>query len=135
MPDSTPSIASLQLIVLNDNRRVTFELEVENLPATVSNVFFSMPDMEADSAVPPRPDPDAPSPYPDLELSILNRQRQQVASLLIVEHKEPSLALTLHLRAPDPQEPYIARAQMVYQNEPIDVMEVPFTLNPEARNG
>jgi hypothetical protein len=61
-------------------------------------------------------------------LSILNRSRQQVANLLIVEHKEKQTALTLHLPSPDIQEQYLARAEMIYNDKTLDVVEVPFIL-------
>jgi hypothetical protein len=131
MTPQKPRIASLKPIVLADSRRVTLEMVVEDLPALISNVFFSMPDMlDAPPARPVKPAADAPSPYPNLELSILNSRRQQLASLFIVEHKEKFTALTLHLSAPDMSEQYTARAEMTYQNEIIDVLETPFILSP-----
>ena len=130
MTEKKPAIASLQTVVLADNRRVTLEMVVENLPTTFANVAFSMPDMLDPPAVrPPKPATDAPSPYPNVELSILNSHRQQVASLFIVEHKEKFTSLTLHLSSPDVQEQYTARAEMTYMDEIIDVMETPFTLH------
>ena len=124
-----PKITSLQPVVLADNYRVTFEMVVDNLPAMSPNVFFTMPDMPDTPPTPPKPDPDAPSPYPDIELSILNNQRQQVASLFIVEHKEKHTSLTLHLPTPDPQEQYTARAEITHQDQTLDGVEVPFKLN------
>lgn len=112
------------------------ELVVEDLPTTFSNVAFMMPDAPDRPDLsggppprPPKPDPEAPSPYPNIELSILNSQRQQVATLFIVEHKESYTSLTLHLHAPDVSEQYTARAEMTHQNKTIDVVEVPFTLH------
>ncbi len=125
-----PRIVSLKPVVLADNRRVTLELVVEDLPAVFANVAFTMPDtFDPTSTRPPQPAAAAPSPYPNVELSILNSGRRQIASLFIVEHKEKFTALTLHLSAPDPQERYSARAEMTYQDEIIDVVEIPFTLN------
>jgi len=122
-------IASLQPIVLPDKRRVTLEMTVENLPASFSNIMFMMPDIATAPTRPAKPDPDAPSPYPNIELSILNGRRQQVASLFIIEHSEKQTALTLHLSSPDPNEHYIARAEMTYNDETLDIIETPFTLN------
>ena len=132
MIQNKPTIASLQPIVLADNRRVTLEMVVENLPTLFANVAFDMPDMfDAPPVRPPKPAAGAPSPYPNVELSILNSRRQQVASLFIVEHKERVTTLTLHLRRePEAPEPYTARAEMTYQDEIIDVVEIPFTLHP-----
>lgn len=131
--DSKPKIASLQPVVLADKRRVTLEMVVENLPASTSNIMFTMPDMaDAPPTQPPKPDPNAPSPYPDIELSILNSQRRQIASLFIVEHKEKQTSLTLHLSAPDSNEQYTARAEMIHEDETLDVVEVPFRLDPAS---
>jgi len=124
-----PTIVSLQPIVLADNRRVTFDLEVENLPESVFNVNF-IP--TADPL--PRPDPSAPSPYPNVELSVVNNRGETIASLFIVEHKEPHTTLTLHLPAPDPAESYIARADMTYQDRLLDRVEVRFNLQPNDSN-
>jgi hypothetical protein len=130
MTQTKPAIASLQPVVLPDNRRVTLEMVVENLPALFANVAFTMPDMlDAPPAKPSKPPADAPSPYPNVELSILNSRRQQVANLFIVEHKERFTSLTMHLREPDMHEQYTARAEMTYQDQIIDVVEVPFTLH------
>ena len=130
MTQKKPTIASLQAIVLADNRRVTLEMVVENLPTTFANITFSMPDMLGPPAVrPPKPAADAPSPYPNIELSILNSRRQQVSSLFIVEHKEKFTSLTLHLSSPEVQEQYTARAEMTYLAEVIDIVETPFSLH------
>jgi hypothetical protein len=128
MTNTQPQISALKPIVLDDNRRVTFNLTVKGLPATISNVMFEMPDAQSAAN---KPDPNAPSPYPNVELSILNSGRRQVAALFIIEHKEEHTALTLHLQTPD-EEHYIARAEMTYQGQVIDVAEVPFNLNIEA---
>jgi hypothetical protein len=130
MADTKPSISSLRPIILEDNRRVTFEMMVENLPTTIPNVMFTTPDRtDMPPTSPPQPDPNAPSPYPDIELSILNRHRQQVATLFIVEHKEKHTSLTLHIPSPDSQEQYTARAEMTHQDQILDVVEVSFTLS------
>jgi hypothetical protein len=106
------------------------ELVVEDLPTVFSNVAFTMPDLSPNPPQkPPRPDPDAPSPYPNVELSILDSRRRQVASLFIVEHKEKQTALTLHLRSPDILEQYTARAEMTHLDQTLDVREIPFNLN------
>jgi len=131
MTNSKPQITSLQPTVLPDNRRITFDMVVSNLPPMI-NTFFTMPD--TGDAVPPPAgqNPDEPSLYPNIELSVLNSRRQQIASLLIIEHKEERTALTLHIPASDTQAQYIARAEMTYQDEIIDVVEIPFTLNAGA---
>ena len=131
MTDSKPQIKSLQPTVLPDNRRVTFNIVVTNLPPMI-NAFFTMPDTGEGVASSPAQNPDEPSPYPNIELSVLNSQRQQIASLYIIEYKEEHTALTLHIPASDTQAQYIARAEMTYQDEIIDVIEIPFTLNAGA---
>jgi len=107
-------------------------MTVEDLPNTFSNVALMMPDLAGNRPPqpPPKPDPDAPSPYPNIQLSVLNSRHQQVATLFIIEHKEAFTSLTLHLRtAPTVDEQYIAKAEMTYQDETIDVVEVSFKLN------
>lgn len=130
MTETKPKIVSLQPIVLKDNRRVTMKMVVENLPAIFSNVMFMMPDpSDTAPARPPKPDPDAPSPYPNVELSVLNSRREEIASLYIVEHKEKHTSLTLHIPSPDEKEQYTARAEMTYQDQTLDVVEVSFSFN------
>lgn len=130
MTQPLPKITALHPVVLPDNRRITLELTVENLPVTFANVLLTMPDELASApGGPARPAPGAPSPYPNVELSILDSQRREVASLFIVEHKEDYTALTLHLRAPNPAEPYLARAEMTRNGQTLDVVEAPFTLH------
>ena len=123
-----PKITHFQPVVLKGSRRVTLQMTVENLVTTNSNILL-MPDFTDEMAtLPAKPDPNAASPYPNIELSILNQKRQQVALLYIVEHKEPDTALTLHLRSPNPNEQYTARAEMTHNDETLDVVEVAFTL-------
>ncbi len=129
MTDQHPKISQLNPVVMPDKRRVMLEMTVDNLPTIFSNVAFTMPDMlDQPPAGPPKPDPDAPSPYPDIVLSILNSKGQEVASMLIVEHKEQYTSLTLHLRPPDSTEQYTARAEMTYQGNALDTVDVPFSL-------
>ncbi len=68
------------------------------------------------------------SPYPDLTLSILDQHGNEVATTFIIEHKEPELDFTLHLRAFDSGATYIARAKMTLKDEVIQVVQVPFEL-------
>lgn len=132
MAHNTPKIASLNPIVMPDNRRIMFELVVEGLPNLFSNVDLMMPDLSPNrpASPPPKPDADTPSPYPNIELTVLNAKKQQLATLFIVEHKEAHTSLTLHLRmAPDIEQDYTARAEMVYQGQTLDVIEIPFRLH------
>jgi hypothetical protein len=68
------------------------------------------------------------SPYPDLTLSILDQHGNEVATTFIIEHKEPELDFTLHLRTFDPGATYVARAEMTLKDEVIQVVQVPFEL-------
>jgi hypothetical protein len=131
MADKKPTITRLEPVVLSDNRRVKMELVVENLPDQFANVNFFMPDtFSGPRPQSARPDSNTPSPYPDIELCILDSQRQEAVCLFIVEHKESHTALTLHLPTPDVKEQYIARAEMTYHEQTLQVVETPFTLNP-----
>ena len=131
MTNNYPSIASLNPVVLSDQRRVMMELVVENLPTQLANVTLAIPG-EPTSSSTADPGPiersSSPSPYPNVELTIINSQGKTVAATFIVEHQEEFTNLTLHLREPNLQEKYIARAEMTYQKDVLDVIEVPFTL-------
>ena len=136
MTVSLPKITLFNPIVLPDNRRVTMELVVENLPQLpgfASNVinFYDAPPPSPGPGAGPNSQDDPADKFPNVVLSINNSAGQEVASLLIVEHKEPQTSLTLHLRTPpDQNEQYTARAEMSLKKETIEVVEVPFTLNP-----
>jgi hypothetical protein len=131
MTKQQPRIVSLNPIVFDDNRRVTLEMVVEGLPDLFANVSLMMPEfMDKPPMRPAKAAANTPSPYPNIELSILNGRREQIKSLLIVEHKEQFTALTMHLPFPDLQEQYTARAEMSYQEEIVDVVEAPFALHP-----
>lgn len=128
MAEIRPRIVEMTATVLRDNRRVVIDLGVSGL-ANASNVALLMPDMASSPpSAPPRPDPDAPSPYPDVELSLLDDQGRKISDLIIVEHKEERVSLTLHIPAPEPGRGYKARAEMSYQDEVFDVVEIPFVL-------
>ncbi len=130
MTEKLPKIISLTPIVLPDKRRVTMELMVDNLPSTFANVTLSMPDtFDTAPTKPIKSDPDTPSPYPNVELTILNSQQQEVATLFIIEYKEPFTSLTMHLRVPDGSEQYLARAEITHQDKTLDMFETLFTLN------
>lgn len=146
MTQNLPKITALNPVVLPDNRRVIMEMVIENLPnagagsSCAVNFFDAPPAPEGTFELNTPPagggngnTPPAPSEYPDVELSILNGRRQEVAGLLIVEHKEAVTSLTLHLRAaPNPAETYTARAQMTLNQQSIATVETPFELNPQA---
>ena len=70
-----------------------------------------------------------PSPYPDVALCILDQHGNEVASTFIVEHKEPELDFTLHLRVSEPGATYVARAEMTISDEVVQTVQVPFELD------
>jgi hypothetical protein len=72
------------------------------------------------------------SPYPNIEMSILDEGNQEVASVVVVEHRDPNLSLTLHIRHPQPGKRYTARAYLIYQQELIQTLTAPFTLPADA---
>ncbi|RME77206.1 MAG: hypothetical protein D6784_04105 [Chloroflexi bacterium] len=127
-------ILSLKPIVLDDNRRTLLELAVDGLPQTGGGGFCGI--NGGDSAAVmffPEPEtavsPPANEDYPDVELSILNSQREPVASMFIVQHREAVISMTLHIPRPNPDEQYIARAELIQADEIIDVVEAPFSLH------
>ncbi|MCB0074648.1 MAG: hypothetical protein KDE20_24450, partial [Caldilineaceae bacterium] len=122
-----PKIASLNPIVFPDKRRVLMELAVENLPTRSANVLLDIPGAPKPGSSPSGP-VSPPSPYPNIELAIIDSRGKTAAATFIVEHQEPLVHLTLHLRQPDMAEQYVARAEMIYREDVLQVVEVPFTL-------
>lgn len=132
MNSQQPKIASLNPVVFPDKRRVMMELVVEDLPNHSANVALNIPgETEPDLSLAEQA-AGSPSPYPNIELAIIDSRGKTVATTFIVEHQEPFTNLTLHLREPEPQEQYIARAEMIYQEAILEVVEVPFTLAEAA---
>jgi len=81
----------------------------------------------------PMPDKNRPpSPYPDVTLSILDQGENEIATTFIVEHKEPELDFTLHLRTSEAGATYTARAELTLSDEVIQTVQVPFELKEEA---
>lgn len=118
--------------------RVSVLLRVSGLPAYGPGpgsrpiYFTDMPSSEADSStenpISPAPVPDS-SPYPDVTLSILDQAGHELATTYIVEHKEPELDFTLHLRSFEPGTTCTARAEMTHHDQVVDVVQVPFELS------
>jgi hypothetical protein len=101
-----------------------------SLPGPNVDLF---PEVEPSNELPSGEDPDSgnerpPSPYPDLKLSILDRHGNEVTTTFIVEHKEPELDFTLHLRTSKAGATYIAWAEMTQNDEVIQTIQVPFEL-------
>lgn len=53
---------------------------------------------------------------PNIEIDILNRENQAVASLSVVEAIENKMTFTLHLKGPQPTGEYLLRMQIFYTN-------------------
>ena len=103
-----------------------------------ANVFFDFETDAPNVADTPPADPEEMirnSPYPNVELSILDPDECEVASLFIVEHKEEHISLTMHLRSPQPGERYIARADMIHNRQVVESLTTPFILQPETKGG
>ena len=151
-------IESLTPQPLPDLRRVTLNLRVAGLPPYGPGAAFGFASLSdtapADRAAKEQPAPNVdflledspptempeaggpaladrarhPSPYPDVALSILDQDGNEVAGTFIVEHKEPNLDFTLHLRAYEPGATYIAQAEMSLNDELVQIVQVPFEL-------
>ncbi len=90
------------------------------------------PDIELSSEDPTRPasakEDQPPSPYPDVDLSIYDQHGNEVAATFIIEHKEPDLDFTLHLRGAEPGGTYTVRATLTDGGQVTQVVEAPFEL-------
>jgi hypothetical protein len=103
MPSEGVSIRKLRAIPLPDVKRVTVEMELSPF-----------------------------AEYPDLDLSILSPQGEAVANMLVVEARDQVMALTLHLRQPEPAALYTARLTVLRGAETLDQREVTFPLRAET---
>ncbi|MFQ5575838.1 MAG: hypothetical protein ACE5G8_02490 [Anaerolineae bacterium] len=121
MADAGPQFNSLEPVVL-DHYRVQLNLETVNFPP-VSNITFTL-DSPTSSPV------TGESPYPTVELSLLDSERNPVAQTTIIEHQETHLSLTLHIRRPQPDAEYIARAEMIRNRRVVNSLSKSFILNP-----
>lgn len=134
MTNAMPQFVSLKPIIISHNR-VTLNLETTNFPST-ANVRL---DLTLDSdplssppenhAVPGGEETVRHTPYPNVELSILDDEQNSVAQLLVVEHKEEFISMTMHIRRPNPNKTYIARADMIHDNRLIQTLTTPFDLS------
>jgi hypothetical protein len=97
------SIRKLRVIPLPDMKRVTVKMELS--PFTE---------------------------YPDLDISILSTEGEVVANMFVMEARDQVMALTLHLRQPEPEALYTARLIVLRGEETLDQREVTFALRAEA---
>jgi hypothetical protein len=66
------------------------------------------------------------SPFPDIRLSILDPYGNEMVATYIVEHKEPELDFTLHVKGMEPGASYVARAEMTKDDQVLQAVEVAF---------
>jgi len=104
MPAEDVSILKLRAIPLPDMKRVTVQMELSPF-----------------------------AEYPDLDISILSPEGEIVANMFVVEARDPIMALTLHLRQPEPEALYTARLAVLREEETLDQHEVTFDLRMEER--
>jgi hypothetical protein len=135
---TTPQLITLEPVVLTNNR-ISLNLVTKFPPQ--SNV--ALLNFEFDDTPPQQKSTPAPldldeairtSPYPNVELRILDEEHHEVASLFIVEHRDPNLSLMLHLRQPQPGKQYLAQADLIYQQKLLQTLTVPFGLPAGAVN-
>jgi hypothetical protein len=116
-----------------DGRRVLVTLRTSGLPPSGFGMAApAAPNVELFLEDPASPTPakgdQPPSPYPDVDLSIFDRHGNEVAATFIVEHKEPDLEFTLHLRSPEPGGTYTIRAALTDNGQVTQVIEASFEL-------
>jgi hypothetical protein len=111
-----------------DGRRVQVTLRTSGLPPYSSGMIAPNVELSLeDTTRPTLAEGDhSPSPYPDVDLSIYDRHGNEVAATFIVEHKEPDLDFTLHLRAVEPGGIYTIRATLTGGGQVTQVVEAPF---------
>ena len=102
MPAEGISITRLRVIPLPDMKRVTAEIELS--PFTE---------------------------HPNLDISILSPRGEVIADMFVVEAREQVMALTLHLRQPEPVALYTARLKVLREEETLDQREITFALRKE----
>jgi hypothetical protein len=104
MPSKGVSIIKLRATPLPDMKRVTVEIELSPFAG-----------------------------YPHLDISVLSPDGEVVANMFVVEARDPAMALTLHLRQPEPRALYTARLVVLRGEETVDQREVTFTLHKEGQ--
>jgi hypothetical protein len=102
MPSEGVSIRKLRAIPLPDKKRVTVEIELSPF-----------------------------AEHPDLDISILSLKGEVIANMFVVEARDQVMALTLHLRQPEPEALYTARLTVLRREETLDQGETTFALRRE----
>lgn len=124
MPETALKFVSLSPTVLDYNR-VVLTLRTDGF-ASVPNVVFNF-DSPAEA---PNPSGSVPSgaSYPNVDLTLVDEHGQIVSQITIIEHRQAELSLTLHLRRPQPDHPYTARAEMKDGETVLHTLGVSFIL-------
>ena len=102
MPAGGISIIKLRAIPLPDMKWVTVELELSPFDQ-----------------------------YPNLDISILSPEGEVIADMFVVEARDQVMALTLHLRQPEPATLYTIRLTVLRGEETLDQRETTFNLRKE----
>ncbi len=124
-----------------DTRRVSIHIKTINLPELtgIGACGVRLDDAERVSNVtlnfentPPAPPQDASefeqSKFPVVEVNLIDENQQSVAHSMIIEHRDPEVDITLHIREPHPGSVYTAYAEMIYQKKLVHVVQAPFKL-------
>jgi hypothetical protein len=99
MPSEGVSIRKLHAVPLPDKKRVIVEIELS-------------PFVE----------------HPNLDISILSPQGEVLANMFVVEARDQAMAVTLHLRQPEPAALFTARLAVLTGEETLDQREITFAL-------
>ena len=102
MPSGSISIRKLRAIPLPGMKRVTVEIELSPF-----------------------------AEHPNLNISILSPEGEVIANMFVVEARDQVMALTLHLRQPEPAALYTARLKVLKGEETLDQRETTFAWRKE----
>lgn len=72
--------------------------------------------------------------HPELEMVILDPAAQPVAGMIMVDVQFTYVSLTLHLRQPQPDAPYVLLLRLTRDHTLLDQRAIPFTLTFVARD-
>jgi hypothetical protein len=104
MPAEGISITRLRVIPLPDMKRVTVEIELSPF-----------------------------SEHPNLDISIFSPEGEVIANMFVVEARDQVMALTLHLRQPEPAALYTAHLKVLREEETLDQRQTTFNLRKEGK--
>ncbi len=151
-----PQFVSVNPEVL-DERRVSVHIKTANLPELNRfGACFAAPDQKFTSNISLNPDVSTPPPlpgntipappaaaaentqadmtafeqskFPVVEVNLVDAEKNLVAHSMIIEHQEPDLSITLHIRSPQVGQTYTAFAELIYHQELVHVVSAPFVL-------